>query len=618
MTSGAYSVEIPDAEYFTRQVKCRTACPVGTNAGGYAALIGAGRFAEAYAEARRPNPFASVCGRICAHPCEAACRRGDMDDPVSIRALKRFVTERYGAESADPVDIRALLHHPGRTAGRSGKNIAVIGAGPGGLSCAHDLALLGHGVTVFDSAPVAGGMLYQGIPEYRLPRDLLRQEIAFIEDLGVEIRLNTCIGEDVLFADLNRDFDAIFIGAGCMKGRGLGIPGNDLDGVLKAVDFLLNVNLGYEVDLGERVLVIGGGNVAFDVARSAARFGGTSQPEEEDHHVMIDVARLARRSGVRQVAMVALESRAEMPADPIEIEEANEEGITILPSRGPNRIVGGDGRVTGLETLDVASVFDDQGRFAPKFVDNSERVIETDTVIMAVGQQADLTFLGDDHGVELSPRGLIEVDRETCATSRPGVYAGGDIAFGPRIAIEAVANGKRAAIAIHALIGGGDKPASVTIEKRDLGAVRFQPAGVPSEPPEIEPRHDPSTIPVDRRIGPAEVECVYESPLACLEGSRCLHCWVSPVFDSARCILCGGCADVCPERCLKLVPVASLRGDERLSALLRNRYGDDAPRGSAIIKDETACIRCGLCAKRCPVDAIRMVSFTCTGDRIDD
>jgi len=609
-----YSVAIPDREYFQNQVNCRTACPVGTNAGGYVALIGEGRYAEAYAEARRPNPFASVCGRICAHPCEAACRRQYIDEPISIRALKRFVTERYGVEAPSPVNIRDLVEHPGPVAGTTGKRVAVIGAGPGGLACAHDLALHGHAVTVFESTRVAGGMLLLGIPEYRLPRDLLRQEIAFIEDLGVDIRLNTTVGKDVQFADLTRDHDAVFIGAGCMRGRTLGIEGNDLDGVLKAVDFLLNVNLGYNVELGKRVVIIGGGNVAFDAARSAARFGGTSEPEEPDHHVMIDTARMARRSGAHQVTMVTLEAEHEMPADPIEMEEATEEGIEILHRRGPQRVLGKDGRVTALETIDVLSVFDEDGRFAPKFKEGSERQLEADTVIMAIGQEADLSFLGDHHRVELSSRKLIEVDRDTCATTQPGVYAGGDIAFGPRIAIEAVSDGKRAAVAIHEFMGGSAADSKEAVEIRPLGAARYQAGGGQL----ALARQNPATIPVARRIGPNEVECVYQEEMACQEGTRCLRCWVAPVFDSRRCILCGGCVDVCPELCLKLVPTERLRTDEKLTELLRQRYGDDDTGGTAIIKDETACIRCGLCAKRCPADAIAMVSFTCKGDRIDD
>ncbi len=611
MSLPEYSIEIADEKYFQNLVNCRSACPVGTNAGAYAGLIAQGRYEEAYIEARRVNPLASVCGRICAHPCEAACRRKSVGDPVSIRALKRFVTEQHGVEADNTIDIRSIVDHPGQTAGKSHKKIAIIGSGASGLACAHDLALHGHSVTVFEATPVLGGMLYQGIPEYRLPRELLLQEIKFIEDLGVKFRTETAIGKNIHFPQLMEDFDAVFIGAGCMKGRGLDIEGNDLDGTLKAVDFLLNVNLGYKTDLGDRVLVIGGGNVAFDVARSVARYGGTSEPGEEDHHVMMDAARTAKRKGVREVIMTALESFEEMPADPEEIEQGEEEGIKIIHRKGPNRILGKDGKVTGLETLDVASVFDKDGRFDPKFISGSEQVIETDTVIMAVGQEADLSFLGEDHGIKLSPRKLIEVDIETLATSRSGVYAGGDIVFGPRIAIEAVADGRKAARSINSFLGSG-MVSEETILIQSLRTANFVPAGGHATNYEVLRRIEPPVISVDRRVGIAEVEKVYKKEEAQYEGSRCLQCWVAPVFDSGRCILCGGCVDVCPECCLKLVDVSKLTGDDRINILLEKRYGNPFPDAGAIIKDEEACIRCGLCARRCPVEAITMQSFTCT------
>ena len=452
----------PVASYLETNFPCRAACPVNTNAGGYVSLIAQGRYREAYLLARAPNPLASVCGRVCAHPCEAACRRGQIDTPIAIRAMKRVVTERFGVESRASFDeIARVVDRPRPPADRPGR-VAVIGAGPAGLACAHDLALMGHRAVVFDAAPVVGGMMRLGIPAYRLPRELVDREVEFIRHLGVEFRLGVEIGRDILFRQLRDEFDAVFIAAGCRKGKMLRLPGADLPGVLTAVDFLANVNLGVPLEVGRRVVVVGGGNVAFDVARSARRFGGTTQPGEEHHQLAVDAAIVAARLLRRDVTLVSLESREEMPADPEEIEEGSHEGIRLVHRRGPKAIVG-NGRVRALQTVDVARVFDASGRFAPEFVADSEQEIPCDTVILAVGQIADLGFLGDTSGLAVTPQQTIVVDAHL-ATSLPGVYAGGDIAFGPRILISAVADGRKAARSIDTCLTGRlDSPPSYAV-----------------------------------------------------------------------------------------------------------------------------------------------------------
>ena len=595
---------------------CRSACPVGTHAGGYVSLVAAGRYREAYLLARRPNPFASICGRICAHPCEAACRRQHIDSPVSIRPLKRFVTERYGVESEEDFDsIRQAAEQP-REAVAEGGRVAIIGAGPAGLSCAHDLALMGHRAVVFDAASEPGGMMRMGIPDYRLPRDLIRREVAFIESLGVELRLGVSIGRDVTFAELEDEYDAVFVAAGCRKGRSLPLPGMDLDGVVTAIDFLVEVNLGHPVAIGDEVVVVGGGNVAFDVARTARRFGGTSQPDESHHNLMVDAATVAAKKLNKKVTLVSLEARDEMPADLEEIHEGLEEGVTLLHRRGPKAVLGEDGRVVALQTRDVARVFDESGRFSPEFVEGSEAEIRCDTVIFAVGQIADLSFLGEDHGLEVTPRNTVVVDRETMQTSKAHVFAGGDVAFGPRIVIEAVADGRRAAKGIDTLITGRKDDAH-DVHVRIFDTFGYDHPFARGDYERLDRRALP-VINVARREAGVEVEEVMTAEQAQHEGARCLHCWINTVFDSrsmsgSECIQCGGCVDVCPVDCIDL---SSIRAEVPEGGPLRTcdgkpialARGVDAP-AMALIKDETMCIRCGLCARKCPVGCISMQGF---------
>jgi NADPH-dependent glutamate synthase beta subunit-like oxidoreductase/NAD-dependent dihydropyrimidine dehydrogenase PreA subunit len=593
---------------------------VGTEAGRYVTLIGEGRYREAYAVARRPNPLASICGRICAAPCQAACRRGVLDQPIAIRALKRFVTERFGVESM--IDLDMLREIYGKRELRYPEDrVAIIGAGPAGLAAAHDLALLGYPVTIFEAQPVPGGMLRLGIPEYRLPRELIKLEINAILSLGVELRVSHRLGKDFSLQDLQRSgYRATFVAIGAHKGRDVHAPGVDLDGVLKGVDFLLNINMGYRLEIGRRVVVVGGGSVALDVARTALRTGVPEQLISPELNIVtaLDIARSAVRFGVKEVHVVSLESFAEMPADPEEVAQAQEEGIVFHPSRGLERVLGEAGRVTGLETIQCASVFDANGRFNPTFVAGTELAMAADTVILAIGQASDLSFLTPADGLAVTPRGTIQVDASSLATSAPGIFAGGDVAFGPRIAISAVADGKRAAASIHGYLRG--QPA---VKRQTQVLLQPLPGFVRDLDYEGIPQQRPPVLPIARRIGIAEIEQCLPEGSARREGSRCLRCWINTIFREdvklgTECVLCGGCGDVCPESCIEFVGAGEIAADPQLRALLLAEFGEpanalfegDQARGTVLIKDETICIRCGLCAARCPAGTITMESFS--------
>ena len=613
-----------DPDWLNTNFPCMMACPAHTNAGRYVALIAEGRFEEAYRFARDPNPLASICGRVCAHPCETACRRGEIDKPIAIRALKRFLTERFGPEAKG-----GGLPRP-QPQEKLPYKVAIVGAGPVGLSAAHDLALMGYSVTLFEAAPVAGGMLYLGIPEYRLPRDVVEAQVREILETGdITLRLNHAAGRDFTISELRRDFNAVLIAVGAHKSRDLTIPGVDLDGVHKGIDFLLNVNLGYKFTIGKKVVVIGGGNVAMDVARSAARevlkqHENDIAPDAENVAAvatkeMVDVSLSALRMGAREVHVVCLERRFEMPAALEEIEEAEMEGIILHPGFGPKRVVGEDGRVKALETLDTKWVFDENKRFNPAFHEGTEKQLECDTVIMAIGQAAKLDFIRPEDGVQISPRGLIAVNRENLMTTAPGIFAGGDCVFGPRLIIDSVGDGKRAAVGIDEFLRGRKHPEpkiEVEVLKRHSMFLNYMDYERPPIP----------MLPLERRTGMTEVEVGYTEAEAMAEARRCLRCWINTVFegneaDGSECVLCGGCIDVCPEQCLSLVSLdrvdltamAAAAGEhpEQFDVELRDMAPEElgSLSGSAMIKDETRCIRCGLCAMRCPVNTITMEAF---------
>ena len=613
-------VEIPDADYWRRQIKCQQACPVHTDARGYVRAIAEGRFEQAYLIARGPNPLASICGRVCGAPCEAACRRGQIDQAISIRALKRFATERYGTEARrlrplellgrvlnsgadrectapeELVSLRALLGDLNAPT-LDGPRVAIIGSGPAGLAAAHDLALLGVQPVVFEMEPVAAGMLAVGIPSYRLPRDLISAEVELIEALGVRFECNVQVGKDLPLSQIRREFAATIIAVGAKQSRSLPIDGADGPGVLGGIEFLRDVALGTPVELGQRVVVIGGGNVAYDVSRSVIRQTG------------VDVSRsVLRQAGVHDVHMVSLESLDEMPADDTEIIEGDEEGVIRHHRLGPRRVLrDADGHITGVEFQRVLRVFDDNNRFAPEFDENALTTIEADTVLWAVGQQPDLSFIAQGGDVRLTERGMIACDAEALTTSAADVFVAGDIAHGARLLIDAVASGKRAARSVYRHLSGRSIDARQVV--LHLPIVDYQREADYEKQPRLP---IPSLAPGQRKTSQSTVvELGYTPESARCEAGRCLDCGINTIFDSDKCILCGGCADVCPELCLRLVSISSLASTEQLAHAVEARFEpDEQADASAIIKDETRCIRCALCAQRCPVGAITMERMT--------
>lgn len=395
---------------------CQEACPVGTDAGLYVALVAEGRYADALAVAAEYNPFPSICGRVCTAPCEAACRRGVLDEPIAIRELKRFAAD-HGMEG---------YPRPPRPSQRRPERVAIVGAGPTGLSAAYQLARSGYGVTMFEALPVAGGMMAVGIPEYRLPKRVLQAEIERILALGVELRLNTAMGRDFTFDDLERDgFDAVLLATGATKAQRLGIPGEALEGVWPATVFLKKVNLGEPVALSGDALVVGGGSTAMDAARSAWR------------------------AGARSVRVLYRRTREDMPAQPEEVRAAEHEGVVIEPLVAPIEVLGSKGWMTAVRCVRLAVTgrgADGRAVVAP--IPDSAFTIEASALMVGVGEAPDPSILPQGSSVQVAEWGGFVVDAETLVTSRAGVFAAGDVATGPRSVIEGVAQGQRAAWAI--------------------------------------------------------------------------------------------------------------------------------------------------------------------------
>ena len=575
-TDQEFLVQPVDASWLQCNIECQEACPVGTNCRGYLNLAAEGRFEEGYILSREPNPVAAMCAYVCSAPCERACRRGDIDRPLAIRAMKRFLVEWHEA-SGIPDEMPVITPR--------GTRVAVVGAGPAGLAVARELAVAGHKVTVFDDLPYAGGTMLIGVPAFRLPREAIEMDMRLVERLGVTFRFNTRIGRDLTFERLQAENDAVAICAGAMNAVGLDIPGGDLEGIQYGVDFMKKANLGEPLEVGRDVVVIGGGYTAMDCSRTSLRHG------------------------VANVTIAYRRTRSELVVDEEELGETEREGVRMEFLASPIEVLGENGRAVGVRFIrNKLGEPDATGRRSPVPIPGSEFVIPAQTVIPAVSQAADNTFLPVESSFEIN-RGRVKVDPGTYATNVRGVFACGDFVTGPTTLIESAGHGKKCAYAIDRYLSGRST-VEVDANVRIVSSWRHE---MPEFYDVLPRQHVPMT-PLAARLPSSDpvvnfntqVERGYGATDAVAESTRCLMCNYNIWFDPFRCVLCGACADVCPEGVIHMIDVNQMKAEGALPELV-DAYGWD--QGAAMVLDEERCIRCALCVKRCPYDAITMERF---------
>jgi len=583
--------DISAPEYFHKVVDCQWACPAHTPVPEYIRLIAAGRYDDAYMVNWHSNVFPGILGRTCDRPCEPACRRGRVEEnngekpePVAICRLKRVAADNKG-------DVKARMPKP--AAKKNGKRIACVGAGPASLTVARDLAPLGYHVAIFDQDPRAGGMIWSQIPRFRLPMEVIDEEVGYILDLGVEFKGGAKIGS--MKKLLAENYDAIFVGSGAPRGRDLDIPGRKeaAKNIHIGIDWLSSVSFGHTDRIGKRVIVLGGGNTAMDCCRSSKRLGG------EDVKVIV-------RSGFD-----------EMKASPWEKEDAQHEGIPILNYLVPKTFEHQNGKLAGMTFEKVKAVFDDKGKRSLVPTGEPDQRFECDDVLVAVGQENAFPWIERDAGIEFDKHGMPLVDKVTMQSTQPKVFFGGDSAFGPKNIIWAVAHGHDAAISIDKLLHGEDlkeRPSPiVNLSSQKMGIHEWS--------------YDNAISPDERYIVPwkdkkitlknikVEVELGFDPATGFKEAQRCLNCDVQTVFADKLCIECDACVDICPMDCISFTQ----NGEEpdlrtRLTAPAKNATQDlyvsgPLKTGRIMAKDEDVCLHCGLCAERCPTGAWDMQKF---------
>ncbi len=578
--------DVRNPDYYHKVVDCQWACPAHTPVPEYIRLIAAGRYSDAYLVNWQSNVFPGILGRTCDRPCEPACRRGRVEEePVAICRLKRVA-----ADNKD--DIRHRL--PSAPAARSGKRIALIGAGPASLTVARDLAPLGHDIVIYDAEPRGGGMIRSQIPRFRLPESVIDEEVGYIVGMGgIETRYDTRV--DSLRTVLDEGYDAVFVGTGAPRGRDLDIPGRHeaAANIHIGIDWLANVSFGHTDRIGRRVIVLGGGNTAMDCCRTARRLGG------EDVKVIV-------RSGFE-----------EMKASPWEKEDAMHEGIPILNFLVPKAFTHEEGRLTGVTFEKVAARIDDNGRRRLEPTGEPDQHFECDDVLVAIGQENAFPWIERDLGLDFDKWGMPVVDEVTHQSTNARVFFGGDSAFGPKNIIWAVAHGHAAAISIDRFVSGGDvhdrPPPDVTLVSQKMGIHEWSyDNDVSLDARRRVPLREQKIALADIR---AEVELGFDRLLGYEETQRCLNCDVQTVFTDTLCIECDACADICPTDCITFTangPEDELR--TRLNAPALNvtqeiLVSPPLRTGRIMAKDEDVCLHCGLCAERCPTGAWDMRKF---------
>lgn len=577
---------LSDPEYFHKVIDCQYACPAHTPVPEYIRLIAAGQYSDAYMVNWESNVFPGILGRTCDRPCEPACRRGRVEEePVAICRLKRVA-----ADYKDDVSDRM----PAIPSKKNGKKLALIGAGPASLTVARDLMPLGYSIDLYDEQALGGGFMRSQIPSFRLPEEVLQEEVNYVLDMGVVTHFNHYV--DSLKSVLDKDYDAIFVGSGAPQGRDLNVPGRE-EGAANihiGINWLESVAFGHVESIGEKVIVLGGGNTAMDCCRTSRRIGG------------------------REVKVVVRSPFADMKASPWEKEDAMHEDIPILDNHVPVDFVVENGKLVGMHFDKVRAEYDDNGKRSLVSTGEAPVLVDCDDVIIAIGQENAFPWIERDIGLEFGEWDMPKVDKLTFQSTNERVFFGGDAAFGPENIITAVAHGHQAAVSIHKFCEGeslNDRPMpGVNLASTKMGMHEWNfDSAVSADVRYAVPQADKDKTLGDRQV---EVELGFDKQLGFEEAQRCLNCDVQTVFKEPLCIECDACVDVCPTNCITFTPAAENETVMRTmltgpaTNLAQDLYlSDELKTGRIMVKDEDVCLHCGLCAERCPTAAWDMQKF---------